>query len=147
MILASFPNLPMFDVSLLLLSCFFLAGCTAGDDTQTHIINADLRDRIAAGDPPVILDVRSGWEYRKGHVPGAVHMPFWATFSRAGQLTVPRDQPVVVYCEHGPRASVARYALQRAGFATVLHLRGHMAGWRKAGLPIMKPAAGYDKNQ
>ncbi len=30
----------------------------------------------------VIVDVRSALEYRRGHVPGAVHLPFWAAAFR-----------------------------------------------------------------
>lgn len=27
---------------------------------------------------PVIVDVRSQWEYESGHIPGAQHIPFYA---------------------------------------------------------------------
>ena len=33
--------------------------------------------QIAAGTAPVIVDVRSAAEYDDGHVPGAIHLPFW----------------------------------------------------------------------
>ena len=115
--------------------------CSAADDTTPmHMTGRELAARLVAGTAPAIIDTRSGWEFNKGHVPGAIHLPFWQSFSRADDLTLPRDRPVVVYCEHGPRASIARYALQRAGFRQVRYLDGHMAAWRKAGLPIDVPA-------
>jgi rhodanese-related sulfurtransferase len=46
--------------------------------------------------------------------------------------------PVVVYCAHGPRAGVARWALNMAGIPNVLYLKGHMTGWHKHALPEIK---------
>ncbi len=80
-----------------------------------------------------ILDVRSMWEYERGHVPGAKRVPFWSP-SQLGNLQIPHDAPVVVYCELGPRAAWAKWTLQAAGFRNVRYLDGHMAGWRESGL-------------
>jgi rhodanese-related sulfurtransferase len=54
----------------------------------------------------------------------------------AGVDAVPAKtaQPVVVYCGHGPRAWMVGAALRCRGHGRVIYLRGHMAGWRKAGL-------------
>ena len=74
----------------------------------------------------VIVDaVRSPMGVKKGKLVGI----------RADDLDYPQEATVVVYCEHGPRASLARFALQRRGFQRVLYLQGHMSGWKKAGLP------------
>jgi len=50
-----------------------------------------------AGEPLVLVDVRSreGWD--QGHVVGAVHMPYSEIARRAPQ-EIPLDTPVVVYC-------------------------------------------------
>ncbi len=101
--------------------------------------NTELNRKIQAGEAMTVIDVRSSAEYDKGHVPGAVHMPFWKAFVMAKKLNRPQQQTVVVYCEHGPRAWIAKQALKQAGFAQVLYLTGHMAGWRKAGLPVETP--------
>jgi rhodanese-related sulfurtransferase len=126
-------------LSVFLLPALVLMSCTAGGDDMnlpTHISAADLDRRIKSGTAPVIVDVRSSYEYRKGHIPGAIHMPFWQSFFLANTLTAPADQPVVVYCQHGPRAVIARLALRQAGHADVRYLDGHMSGWEKAGLPL-----------
>lgn len=94
-----------------------------------------LRERIAREAPPPLLDVRSAAEFAAGHVPGAVHAPFWALLWRAGRLPLPRDAQIVIYCGHGPRARLARWALRVRGFRRTVCLAGHMAGWRRAGLP------------
>jgi rhodanese-related sulfurtransferase len=94
---------------------------------------ADLFERINGATPPLILDVRSGAEFDVGHIPGSIHIPFWAVPWRAAGLTVGADHPIVVYCGHGPRALFARAVLRRRGFTRVACLAGHMASWRQAG--------------
>lgn len=89
---------------------------------------------IDSGRRPAILDVRSEWEYRRGHVPGAVHIPFWKVGTRLGEVPGKKSEPLVVYCGHGPRAWRAGGVLRRHGFTHITYLKGHMHGWRRAGL-------------
>ena len=89
--------------------------------------------RIESGAAPVILDVRSRGEFARGHVPGARHIPFWRVSRRIGELAIPRDSELVVYCGHGPRAVFAGRALRRRGFTRITYLEGHFTRWRGAG--------------
>lgn len=100
-----------------------------------HIEPQVLADRIARRQQPAILDVRSGLEFRRGHVPGAVHVPWWLLPFRTSRLPFTREEPIVVYCGHGPRAWAAGAALRRQGYRQVHYLKGHMAGWRRGGFP------------
>lgn len=98
-------------------------------------IGADaLLARIEAGAAPVILDVRSRVEFANGHVPGARHIPFWSMSRRIGELAIPADAELVVYCGHGPRAAIAGRALRRHGFTRIRYLEGHFSAWRTRGL-------------
>lgn len=90
--------------------------------------------RIEAGTAPVVLDVRSRREFLLGHVPGALHLPFWKVPSHASKLPLSPADPIVVYCGHGPRAHLAGAVLRRRGFRRVLYLEGHMQRWRQKGL-------------
>lgn len=112
----------------------------SGDDMKIakHMSARKLVELVRAGNPPVLLDVRTRWEYNCNHVPGAIHMPFWLSFTRVNNLTTPKGETVVVYCEHGPRAGITKFALILAGFTSVLYLEGHMLAWRRAGLPTEK---------
>lgn len=124
---------------VVMLCALVLPSCTAGGDdmkSPTRISAGELDRLIKSGTAPVIVDVRSAYEYRQGHIPGAIHLPFWQAFLLAGNLSTARDRPVVVYCQHGPRAFIAKFALQQAGYAHVRYLDGHMSGWEKAGLPL-----------
>lgn len=96
----------------------------------------ELHDQLRHGSGPVVLDARTTTEYRRGHVPGARHVGFLRAGSGAEALGVAKDTPIVVYCEHGPRAALAAAELRAAGYRDVRLLAGHMAGWRAAGLPV-----------
>ena len=95
-----------------------------------------LMDAIANGTAPVIVDVRTGAEYETGYVPGAIHIPFYSLWSRADQIDAAKQDPIVVYCAHGPRAGAAKFALWTLGYERVAYLDGHMSAWKKRGLPM-----------
>jgi rhodanese-related sulfurtransferase len=48
----------------------------------------------------------------------------------------PSDVEIHVICASGHRSLVAARLLRSAGFETVASVRGGLAGWRRAGLPI-----------
>jgi len=52
------------------------------------------------------------------------------------ELSASHSESIVIYCENGPRAKLAKLALRMVGFTQVVYLTGHMSSWRKAGLPI-----------
>ena len=104
-------------------------------DVPSSIAASELLSRIHAGNAPVILDVRSRHEYATGHVPGAVHIPFWAMAGRIADVPAERADPVVIYCGHGPRAVIAAMFLRAAGFTRLITLEGHMSRWAREGLP------------
>jgi len=110
------------------------AGGCASSATTDRVTPQALLAAIDAGTAPVIVDVRTRREYEAGHVPGAIHVPFYTLLVRQDDVPGPRERPVVVYCEHGPRAGVARLALRMTGFTDVRYLDGHMAGWKQSGL-------------
>jgi rhodanese-related sulfurtransferase len=90
--------------------------------------------RIAAGAAPAILDVRSEREFADGHVPGAVHVPFWKVGRRIDAIPANTGDELVVYCGHGPRAMIAGRMLRKHGFTHLVFLDGHFTQWRNAGL-------------
>jgi rhodanese-related sulfurtransferase len=98
------------------------------------ITAGELLALIDAGKAPTIVDVRSAWEFRHGHVPGAIHLPFWTIGAHIAEIPARPAEEIVVYCGHGPRAWRAGSVLRRFGFTNVRYLKGHMHEWRTAGL-------------
>lgn len=96
----------------------------------------ELAKRIRSGQAPCVLDVRSEFEFSSGHIPGALNAPFLKILLR--RLALPREKGalIVLTCEHGPRAGLARTLLRLIGYRNLQMLDGHMAGWRHSGLPL-----------
>ena len=98
----------------------------------------ELYKRIQQKKAPVVVDVRHGFEFNSGHVPGAVHAPTWKLLLRLVPLPADRAAELVVTCELGPRAQIAKGLLGLIGYRNVTLLDGHMSRWRKSGLPMEK---------
>jgi rhodanese-related sulfurtransferase len=126
--------------SLALIVCSLSAfGCA------DHVSRGDLLQQIESGTAPPIVDVRSRGEYETSHVPGAIHIPFYVMLTNTDRIPAdpadPDDErPVVVYCEHGPRAGMALVQLWLASDRPVLYLEGHMTAWKRDGLAVASGA-------
>ncbi len=81
-----------------------------------------------------IIDVRSVGEYRAGHIPGSIHIPYEEIQSRLEDVT--GDRPAVLVCQSGTRANIAcDLIIQSRSNATVL--MGGFAEWCKAKYPVV----------
>jgi hydroxyacylglutathione hydrolase len=76
-----------------------------------------------------LLDVRTKGEHAAGHVPGSTQIHAGRVMGRLDEL--PRDRPIVVYCQTGARSEVVGSALRAEGF-DVRELEGSIEGWRRA---------------
>jgi hydroxyacylglutathione hydrolase len=108
----------------------------AAGDEPLRIEQVDARAAASrANDGAVLLDVREESEWRAGHAPGAIHIPYEQVRDRAREI--PPGRPIVTYCAGGIRSSLAASLLQSAG-RDVANMRGGFAAWRGAGLPISR---------
>ncbi len=76
-----------------------------------------------------VLDVRTRSEFADGHVPGAHRLHAGSVMWNLDRI--PRDRPVVTYCQSGARSAVAASALRAAGFDDVRELHGSFDAWRR----------------
>jgi glyoxylase-like metal-dependent hydrolase (beta-lactamase superfamily II)/rhodanese-related sulfurtransferase len=84
-----------------------------------------------------ILDVRSEPEWREGHIPGSMHLPYHDIHELPEQLDPGR--PVAVICESGQRSAVAASLLKAYGADTVVHVvDGGVPRWGRLGNPLEK---------
>jgi rhodanese-related sulfurtransferase len=123
---------------ILVLVINFISGCSTS--AKTHMTQTELLKAIEAEQAPIIIDVRSQTEYDSGHVPGAIHVPFWKAYTPDALARTGGDELLVLYCAHGPRAGIAQFALKLSGFDNIVYLEGHMSAWKAAKLPVEIPA-------
>ena len=98
----------------------------------------ELVKRLKSKNPPTVVDVRTIFEFRKGHIPGAIHAQTWKILLRLARIPSDRNAELVVTCELGPRARIVKSLLNAYGYRNVVLLVGQMAGWRQAGRPQEK---------
>jgi hydroxyacylglutathione hydrolase len=96
----------------------------------------DLRTMLAStnGDQPVVLDVREPWEFRQGHVPGAVLIPLGQLAHKVTELDP--ERPVAVICETGHRSQSAAAFLGQKNFKKIYNVATGTSGWARQGLPL-----------
>lgn len=98
----------------------------------------ELAKKITDGQPPTVVDVRTGFEFKAGHITGAINAPVWKILLRLASLPRDKQAELVVLCELGPRAVMGKTLLGLLGYRNVTLLAGHMAAWRRLGLPMVK---------
>lgn len=100
---------------------------------------SDVAAARAAGQPVLLLDVRSQESWDQGHVPWALHMPAREIEQRHHELPPPEDDPqIVVYC-WGPAcngSTKAALALSLLGYRSVKEMIGGFEYWAREGLAI-----------
>jgi hydroxyacylglutathione hydrolase len=83
-----------------------------------------LREQMASGAAPLILDVRQEAEWQAGHLPQAIHIE--AGRLPHADLPFSQEDQIVVHCGHSDRSTVGISVLQRRGFHNLTLL---VSGW------------------
>ena len=76
----------------------------------------ELLKRIESKTAPVIIDARTGIEFKRGHIPGAIHAPVLKILLKRARLPEDKNSELVITCEHGPRAMMAKRLLAIYGY-------------------------------
>ena len=76
----------------------------------------------------VLVDVRSGGEYREGHIPGAINIPNESIGTSAPPALPDKDQLILVYCRSGNRSRQASARLAALGYTRVTEFGG-ISAW------------------
>ena len=95
-------------------------------ESFAEITPETLRQRLEAGGPPALLDVREPWEHEICALPGARLIPIEQVEFRVDEVE-PGDE-VVVYCHHGIRSAFVVQWLRAQGIRA-LNLRGGIDAW------------------
>ena len=98
-------------------------------DEISEIDPTELVERLAAPQPPFLLDVREPYEWDISNLEqgGAVLIPLGELEDRLDEL--PSDRQIVVYCRSGQRSATAVHALIASGLTDVHNLRGGVLAW------------------
>ena len=84
----------------------------------------------------VVIDVREASEFETGHIPNARHIPAGEVEKRVKELEKFKQRPIIV--SGGARAISTCGVLRKQGFSEVFALKGGIAGWQQASMPLEK---------
>jgi rhodanese-related sulfurtransferase len=102
-------------------------------ETDASDVYADLRNGIAG---IIVVDARTPQAYARGHIPGAVNLPYRKIDSSITNR-IPKDTIVVTYCDgvfcNASTKAAARFS--SLGFRVKEMLDG-LEGWKKEGFPV-----------
>ncbi|WP_265942067.1 rhodanese-like domain-containing protein [Dechloromonas sp. A34] len=88
-----------------------------------------------------VIDARDKDQYAKEHIPGAVNLEWRQVIAQ--RQSIPKDKPVLIYCNTGSLSAQAGFALRIAGYDNVRILQGGFAEWKtKGGLDAASKATG-----
>ena len=99
-------------------------------DGMQQLTVRDFKQRLTQpGAPPLILDVREGWELKICALPGTTHIPMGQIPTRLDELD-PECETVVV-CHHGVRSLRVAHFLESRGFRNLYNLQGGVDAWAR----------------
>ena len=78
-----------------------------------------------------IIDARDKEQFAKEHIPGAVNIEWRQALNKRDQI--PKNKPVLIYCNTGSLSAQAGFALRVAGFENLRILQGGYVEWKSKG--------------
>ncbi len=91
----------------------------------------ELRQKLAAGEKFVFIDVREPWEYEEFNL-GANLIPLGDLMNKMWELEDHKNDEIVIHCRSGSRSSMAQNMLTSNGFTNVRNLIGGVMAWTDA---------------
>src|SRR5262245_4631899 len=97
-----------------------------------------LAARLAAGQPPVLVEALPDKYWRDWHLPGARHLPHDQIEALAPRVLPDKSAEIVVYCASATcqNSHLAARGLEALGYTNVAVYAGGKEDWRGAGLAI-----------
>lgn len=78
-----------------------------------------------------IIDARDKDQYAKEHIPGAVNIEWRQVLNKRDEI--PKNKPVIIYCNTGSLSAQAGFALRVAGYDNLRILQGGYVEWKTKG--------------
>jgi len=78
-----------------------------------------------------VIDARDKEQFDKEHIPGAVNLEWRQVLEK--RASIPKDKPVLIYCNTGSLSAQAGFALRVAGYDNVRIVQGGFAEWKAKG--------------
>lgn len=89
-----------------------------------------LKEQLTSAHPPMLLDVREGWEFQTASIGGSTLMPMGEITGRAHN-ELDEEQAIAVLCHHGSRSLSVTMWLREQGYAKAQSVAGGIDAWSR----------------
>ncbi len=79
----------------------------------------------------LVIDARDAGQFAKGHIPGAINMDWRQVLAKRHEI--PKNKPVLIYCNTGSLSAQAGFAMRVAGWDNLRILQGGLEEWKAKG--------------
>jgi hydroxyacylglutathione hydrolase len=108
----------------------------AGEKLDTmEILSTDEFRNILKTNHTRIVDLRGAAEFKTGHIRGTENIFVGTLENNLGKIK--KDEPMVIHCQGGDRASIAYSLLAKHGFKNVKNYSGGINAWISSGNPVV----------
>lgn len=114
---------------------FLLLSCSQVNQAQESVDALTFDSLLTHSDSYTLVDVRTREEFEGGSIENAINIDFYSDSIKSELLRLPKEKPVFLYCLSGGRSSKAAKIL-KANSYQVIELKGGIAAWRNASLPV-----------
>ena len=124
-------------VSALLLSFFMLVFSELRRKSRglTHIEPPDAVKLI--NNDAVVIDLRRPEAFAKGHIVNARNIPLDELDANQEKISKLATKPILAVCDAGMSSTRAVDSLRKSGLESVYGLKGGIAAWTEASLPLV----------
>jgi len=123
---------------LALMVSFFVAVFSELRRKASGLVNVEAAEAVKLiNNDAAVIDLRSVDAFAKGHIVSARNIPSEELDGKVSKLEAMKSRPIIAVCDSGVSSTKAVHALRAAGFESVYGLKGGMAGWGQAGLPVV----------
>jgi rhodanese-related sulfurtransferase len=97
----------------------------------------ELKSKMDRGEDFVLIEVLTPRVYERGHIKGAINIPFKRIAVEA-RKRFDQNKELVVYCSDSAckASQIAAQKLDKLGFSAVQHYQGGKKDWEEAGYPM-----------
>lgn len=102
-------------IVIVLLICLITVGC--GGETTTGTMSKIKTEEVKKildnkDENYILIDVREDYEFKEGHIPGAINIPL----GNITKIDYSLDKILIVYCRSGNRSNKAAIKLKNMGY-------------------------------
>ena len=122
---------------LVAISTLLLWNIFAGSIGAGQVVPAEVT-RLINHENAEVLDLRSAEEFERGHIINSVNLVAATLEEKQKELEKYKDKTVILCCNQGQESIRVARILKMKGLEKLFCLKGGIAAWKNANLPLTK---------